>query len=97
MEHLKPWFLIALPVVISINIFFLSFIALIAGAAIESPDLRDPTENMISMTTQGWSPMWRASFLTLITHARGMKNQGVEVDTEIDYSKSGKVVKVSTL
>ena len=30
MEHLKPWFKIALPVVISINIFFLSFIALIA-------------------------------------------------------------------
>ena len=32
MEHLKPWFQIALPVVISINIFFLSFIALIAFA-----------------------------------------------------------------
>ena len=32
MEHLKPWFQIALPVVISINIFFLGFIALIAFA-----------------------------------------------------------------
>ena len=32
MEHLKPWFRIALPVVVSINIFFLSFIALIAFA-----------------------------------------------------------------
>ena len=32
MEHLKPWFQIALPVVIAINIFFLSFIALIAFA-----------------------------------------------------------------
>ena len=32
MEHLKPWFQIALPIVVSINIFFLSFIALIAFA-----------------------------------------------------------------